>query len=78
MDIDSAWLEYSRRTEAPSVEEKQDELQAQAVRLANATAAALKALHEHKRENGDLAFMPLKPFLDLSFWMEVTATRDAS
>ena len=71
MDLSQEWAEFSGKHEVTSVAEEQDELQAQATRLINATAAALKQYHDHRRVHGQHAIIPMEPISDLTFWLEI-------
>ena len=70
-DLSAEWAAFQQQSSVLSTAEEQDELQAQATRLINATTAALKQYHDHRRTHGQHAILPSKPLCDLSFWMEV-------
>lgn len=71
MDLSQEWAEFTSKSNVTSVAEEQDELQAQATRLVNSAAAALKQYHEHRRIHGQHAIIPMPPLEELAFWMEV-------
>lgn len=72
-DLSAEWAAFQKQTLLVSAAEEQDELQAQATRLVNACAAALKQYHDHRRVHGQHAILPIKPLHDLTFWLEVVA-----
>ena len=77
MDLSQEWATFVSQQNVISVAEEQDELQAQATRLINSTAAALKQLHDHRRVHGQHAMVPMPPVENLAFWMElIIATTD--
>ncbi len=71
MDLSQEWAEFAATNGRTSIAEEQDELQAQVVRLMNATAAALKQYHDHRRVHGQHAIIPMPPLENLAFWMEI-------
>ena len=71
MDLSQEWATFVSQQNVISVAEEQDELQAQATRLVNSTAAALKQLHDHRRVHGQHAMLPMPPVENLAFWMEI-------
>ena len=75
MDLQQEWNQLLASRLVPDAEEHQDELRAAVVRSCNQATAALKALHEHEREHGQLGVMPFPVVDDLLFWLALTVDK---